>query len=1716
MPFLGASVPGWILAGLCFGISALAETDPEFSQCSQSFYKQTPPVGLSGGHLLHHCHSLGGGQPFATLYHSTCDVTVFSAFCLDYGWEGRGNVGESQEAIGQDDGAETDTEDAQTKTAEKDSQNDDLPVPLPGLLRRDGGTSDTPSNSWDAMVSELVRNLIHPRCFLFGGDLYVMTGAGGVGEFGEGCEVGLLWSAVCCAVPNQDTGFSFGVVKVKDEGVRVLDVKGLEEAETTAAQSADAQNAETEGGSESVAAKSRRDVPPNSDEEPSARVSQIVEELRAEPQGNSTLLYLLSCSVLLLTAPLRPVVSTLTQIPSQASHVIQEHVAVLSSLPGDTLTLFYNVIADVARGVRSAGGLAGRAGALCASQLYSCTSPLVGTLIDTCKDGVTGAGTLTWDGVGIFGGMVDRAWSVSRFVGGERGSRARGIFGLFSTACTYVRSPRLAASGEFHVGFEFNYPKLTSLEFAVKRDGHTVWDPPAHLAKCRPALALANSDVVLTGPSAVGWFLSSGGKRTARDVKEESQLWQWLSFAENELIPVACAVVFPLLGVMGVDKQLQQSSRVELKRVLGILDQTLQPRTYLVGESISLADIAVSMAVLLPFKYALEPSDRKCLINVTRWFLTCINQPQFQKVLGKITLCEKMVPVSPKTNPTPTPTPTPTLTATAANATDAGGPPKTEAQLKKEAKKREKMEKFQQKKEMEQKKKQQPQSEKKNKPEKKELGVISYDIPTPAGEKKDVLSPLPDAYSPQYVEAAWYPWWEKQGFFKPEYGRKSVGEPNPRGMFMMCIPPPNVTGSLHLGHALTNAIQDSLTRWHRMRGETTLWNPGCDHAGIATQVVVEKKLMRERGMSRHDLGRDGFIQEVWKWKNEKGDRIYHQLMKLGSSLDWDRACFTMDSKLSYAVQEAFIRLHDDGVIYRSKRLVNWSCTLNSAISDIEVDKKELAGRTLLPVPGYKEKVEFGVLVSFAYKIDGSDEEVIVATTRIETMLGDSAVAVHPSDPRYQHLKGKSVIHPFCDRKMPIVFDEFVDMNFGTGAVKITPAHDHNDYEVGERHKLAFINILDENGFLINVPPPFLGMRRFDARKAVLQALKDRGQFKEIKDNPMVVPVCSRSKDIVEPLLKPQWYVACADMGKQAADAVREGRLRIIPDHHLKTWFNWMDNIRDWCISRQLWWGHRIPAYFITVNDPSVKPGEDMDGHYWVSGRTEEEAREKAAKRFGVPLEKISLRQDEDVLDTWFSSGIFPFSIFGWPNESEDLNVFYPGTLLETGHDILFFWVARMVMLGLKLTGKLPFKEVYLHAVVRDAHGRKMSKSLGNVIDPLDVITGISLEGLHAQLKDSNLDPVEAEKARQGQKSDYPSGIPECGTDALRFALCAYTSQGRDINLDVNRILGYRYFCNKLWNAVRFAMKALGEGFVPLEKAQLSGDESLSDRWILSRLCAAVSLCGAGFEAYDFPAITTAIYNFWLYELCDVYLETVKPVLSRVDGEGVKQASVCRQTLYTCLDVGLRLLSPIMPFVSEELFQRLPRRQPLNNPPSISVTPYPESTEFCWHSEEVDRPMEFVMTVVRTIRSLRADYNLTKTRADCYLQCIDSDTVALLHNYSLQIQTLSYSQSVHAVTGAEGDQGAIPEGCAVAIASDRCTVHLLLKGLIDTEKEVAKLTAKKGDLERQMERLKEKIEKSDYKEKVPAKVQELDAEKLRQSQIELQKAKEAIDNFNKMM
>lgn len=888
-----------------------------------------------------------------------------------------------------------------------------------------------------------------------------------------------------------------------------------------------------------------------------------------------------------------------------------------------------------------------------------------------------------------------------------------------------------------------------------------------------------------------------------------------------------------------------------------------------------------------------------------------------------------------------------------------------------------------------------------------------------------------------------------------------------------------------------------------MKGRTTLWVPGCDHAGIATQVVVEKKLWRDNKQTRHDLGREKFCEKIWEWRSEKGDRIYQQLKRIGASCDWTRARFTMDPPMVKAVVEAFVRLHEDGCIYRSSRLVNWSCSLRSAISDIEVDKIEIPGRTFLSIPGYDKQVEFGVLILFAYKVEETGEEIVVATTRIETMLGDTAIAVHPNDARYKHLHGKKAVHPFCDRRLPIVCDEMVDIEFGTGAVKITPAHDPNDYEVGKRHNLPFITIFNDDGVIIGDYGEFTGMKRFDCRRVIVERLKELNLYKETKNNPMVVPQCSRSKDVVEPLIKPQWYVKCDDMAASAAKAVRSGELKIRPEQHEKTWFHWLDGIRDWCISRQLWWGHRIPAYLVSFSDPSVKVDENAD--YWIVGRTEAEAKSKAAKKFNVSEDVIILKQDEDVLDTWFSSGLFPFSVFGWPDNEAELNAFYPTTLLETGHDILFFWVARMVFFGQKLTGKLPFKEVFLHPMVRDAHGRKMSKSLGNVIDPMDVIDGILLEDLHNQLYDSNLDPKEIKKAIEGQKADYPQGIPECGTDAMRFALCSYMTQGRDINLDIHRVQGYRFFCNKLWNATRFALMYLGEQERYQVIDTVTGTESNMDLWILSRLSTAIATCNKAFESYEFSDATNALYSFWLYDLCDIYLESVKPVFQSGTDEAKLSA---RRTLYTCLELGLKLISPFMPFISEELFQRLPRADA--SIPSICVASYPEQTQ--WTNETIEREFEFTNKAAKIIRSARSDYNLpNKTKTEAFIVCTDEFSRKTIEKFSNDLATLAYCSTLEVVSTVDS----IPKGCAILTVTGQCEVHLLLKGLIDAEKEVEKLAKKKDQLGQTVSKLQQAMAVADYTTKVPENVQQSDKEKLESSEAEILRISQAIETLRLM-
>lgn len=824
--------------------------------------------------------------------------------------------------------------------------------------------------------------------------------------------------------------------------------------------------------------------------------------------------------------------------------------------------------------------------------------------------------------------------------------------------------------------------------------------------------------------------------------------------------------------------------------------------------------------------------------------------------------------------------------------------------------------------------------------------LILEDVPV--GQKKDVNNELAATYSSRQVEHSWYSYWEKSGFFKPEYEQleariKGHTKDLPSDKFVIVIPPPNVTGTLHIGHALTCAIQDCLVRWNRMRGLTTLWVPGSDHAGIATQVVVEKKVQRELGKSRHDLGREAFISEVWKWKNEKGNFIYDQLRRLGCSLDWDRTVFTLDDKMVQAVNEAFKRLFKSGHITRNKRLVNWSCKLKSAISDIEVDHEELSERKTLQVPNYEKRIEFGIMDTFAYEVYNEEKSAItdkiyVSTTRLETMLGDTAIAVHPDDERYKKMVGRYVKHPFCDRQFKIISDDKVEKDFGTGAVKITPAHDFEDYEKGIRHNLKFIDIFTDEGFIVEGFGKFSGMKRFDVRFAIRSELKNLGLIEEDKpkSHAMKVPICSRSRDIVEPRLKEQWFMNCEEFARRALELSESGELNI-PKLHMNRWRRWLDpesvKKHPWCISRQLWWGHRIPAYKVSIKGQS--------DYKWVSGINLEDAKQEAVITLGTnDPSNIVVVQDDDVLDTWFSSGLFPLGVFAWPDKnSEDLKRFYPTQLLETGEDILFFWVARMVMFGLALTDQLPFTDVYLHSIVRDAEGRKMSKSLGNVIDPLDVISGSTLDDLHRKLKDSNLDPKEYERALQGQKKLFPKGIPELGTDALRFKLCEYCTGAGDIHLRIDQLAGDRLLCNKIWQAVKFAFVTLEDTFKFSFKNVLTADRSTEDDEILKKLLHAVSESNSGLGSYNFRQATIACRTFWRDELCPIYIEYIKQ-----QKKEKKLSQISKQTLIVCFDTGLRLLHPFMPYITEELYQRLVARFYSDERllPSICVASYPRA------------------------------------------------------------------------------------------------------------------------------------------------------------------------------
>ena len=1031
------------------------------------------------------------------------------------------------------------------------------------------------------------------------------------------------------------------------------------------------------------------------------------------------------------------------------------------------------------------------------------------------------------------------------------------------------------------------------------------------------------------------------------------------------------------------------------------------------------------------------------------------------------------------------------------------GSPKTPKEIEKEKKKAEKLLKFAAKQAKKNAAATTGASQKKPKKKKEVEPIPEFVDKTVPGEKKILVSlddPALKAYNPANVESSWYDWWIKTGVFEPEF--TADGEVKPEGVFCIPAPPPNVTGALHIGHALTIAIQDSLIRYNRMKGKTVLFLPGFDHAGIATQSVVEKQIWAKNKKTRHDYGREAFVGKVWEWKEEYHNRIKNQIQKLGASYDWSREAFTLSPELTKSVEEAFVRLHDEGVIYRASRLVNWSVKLNTAISNLEVENKDVKNRTLLSVPGYDEKVEFGVLTSFAYPVIGSDEKLIIATTRPETIFGDTAVAVHPDDDRYKHLHGKFIQHPFLPRKIPIITDkEAVDMEFGTGAVKITPAHDQNDYNTGKRHNLEFINILTDDGLLNEeCGPEWQGMKRFDARKKVIEQLKEKNLYVGQEDNEMTIPTCSRSGDIIEPLLKPQWWVSQSEMAEEAIKVVKDGQITITPKSSEAEYFHWLGNIQDWCISRQLWWGHRCPVYFIDIEG---EEHDRIDGDYWVAGRNLEEAEKKAAAKF--PNAKFTLEQDEDVLDTWFSSGLWPFSTLGWPEKTKDMETFYPFSMLETGWDILFFWVTRMILLGLKLTGSVPFKEVFCHSLVRDAQGRKMSKSLGNVIDPLDVISGIKLDDLYAKLLQGNLDPREVEKAKIGQKESYPNGIPQCGTDAMRFALCAYTTGGRDINLDILRVEGYRKFCNKIYQATKFALMRLGDDYEPPATEGLSGNESLVEKWILHKLTETSKIVNEALDKRDFLTSTSSIYEFW-YLICDVYIENSKYLIQ--EGSVVEKKSA-KDTLYILLDNALKLIHPFMPFISEEMWQRLPKRS-TEKAASIVKASYPVYISQ-YDDVKSANAYDLVLNITKEARSLLSEYNILKN-GKVFVESNHEEYFKTAKDQKDSI--VSLIKAIDEVTVVR-DASEIPEGCVLQSVNPEVNVHLLVKGHVDIDAEIAKVQKKLEKANKSKNGIEQTINSKDYETKANEQAKEANKTKLDNTVAEIEGLEATIENLKRL-
>ena len=958
---------------------------------------------------------------------------------------------------------------------------------------------------------------------------------------------------------------------------------------------------------------------------------------------------------------------------------------------------------------------------------------------------------------------------------------------------------------------------------------------------------------------------------------------------------------------------------------------------------------------------------------------------------------------------------------------------------------------------------------------------------------------LEKSYDPQSIESHWYQKWEKEGHFAPsEQSRQNES-------YCIVIPPPNVTGSLHMGHAFQDTIMDALIRYNRMLGKHTLWQPGMDHAGIATQMVVER-LINAEGKTRHDLGREKFIDRVWEWKSESGGMITRQLRRMGASPDWENERFTMDEGLCEAVNEVFIRLHEQGIIYRGKRLVNWDPVLHTALSDLEVLSQE----------------EKGSLWHLRYPLVDSDRYLTVATTRPETMLGDSAVAVHPDDDRFSDLVGKYVLLPLANRKIPIIADEYVDPEFGSGCVKITPAHDFNDYQVWIRHRHQDYMKEQIHGGLINIfnvdagirenvndeaiveneliPNKYVGMDRMDARKAIVQDLSDHSLMERIDKHKLMIPRGDRSGAIVEPYLTDQWYVDLTrdslDDGRPGGkriitepciEAVRNGSIEFVPGNWSKTYYQWMENIEDWCISRQIWWGHRIPAWY------------DDDGNIYVA-HNEEQVR----KKYGISPD-VSLKQDEDVLDTWFSSALWPFSTLGWPDKTDRLATFYPTSVLVTGFDIIFFWVARMIMMGIVFMQEVPFKQVYIHGLIRDAHGQKMSKSKGNVLDPIDLIDGIELEALVEKRTSGMMQPHLSEKISSQTRKDFPDGIPGYGTDALRFTFAALASNGRDINFDLGRIDGYRNFCNKIWNAARFVlMNTEGK-----DCAQDHAGYTLStaDRWIISRLQKSEKTVTEAIRNYRFDLAAQEIYDLVWNQYCDWYLELCKAVLNN-DNSSPESLAGTRRTLVRVLETILRLAHPIMPFITEEIWQRVHVLAGQSGS-TIMVQPYPQ-----YQSEKIDTnaesEMEWVKSFIIGIRNIKGEMDMSPGKRVPVLiaSATETDQQRIDKNQSY----LNVVGKVESITVLTSDQDE-PEAAIAMVGNMRILIPIA--GLIDKDAELARLEKLYNQALNDIERVANKLDNQGFVSKAPASVVQGEKNKLEELRVKKAGIQDQIDKISRM-